>query len=59
MVAKKKNSLSKRSGEWTLSQVRIEMAKPRITASARALNGTPEDNPAPLADNGPSDPQPH
>lgn len=42
MVKKKNNSVSKRSGKTILSQVITEMAKPRITASARALNGTAE-----------------
>lgn len=38
MVTKTKNSVSKKSGEKTLSQVSVEMAKPRITASARAAS---------------------
>jgi hypothetical protein len=36
VVTKKKNSLSKSSSERVLSQIKDEMAKPRVTASARA-----------------------
>jgi hypothetical protein len=35
VVTKKKDSLSKSSGQRTLSQVKHEIAKPRVTASAR------------------------
>jgi hypothetical protein len=36
VVTKKKNSLSKSSSDRVLSQIKDEMAKPRVTASARA-----------------------
>jgi hypothetical protein len=36
VVTKKEDSLSKSSGRRTLLQIRNEMAKPRVTASARA-----------------------
>lgn len=36
MVTNKKNGAIKSSGQRTLSQIKSEMAKPRVTASARA-----------------------
>jgi hypothetical protein len=36
VVTKKKNGASTSSGQRTLSQIKNEMAKPRVTASARA-----------------------
>jgi hypothetical protein len=35
MLPTEKNRLSREMAEWTLSQVRIEMAKPRMTESVR------------------------
>ena len=40
-----KNSLSKKPGKRTLAQVTGEMAKPRVTASARAPDNAPKDTP--------------